>query len=136
MAKGGNVADADVDVKGDSGQPFAIELFGKIAAIWQLTVAEQSAILGISEAGYLELRDPRYHAHASAEVLRRISYIVKVFKALNTLLSSQEAADTWLRRPNDAKLFCGASALTFILSGSEDALIALHDYLYARLWSC
>jgi len=135
MANGGNVPDPEMDEKSDPAWPFAIELFGKIAAIWQLSIAEQSAILGISDAAYLDLRDVRHDTHVSGEVLRRISYIVRVYRALNILLSSQEAADTWIRRPNDADLFCGASALAFILDGSEDSLVALHDYLHARLWS-
>jgi hypothetical protein len=132
MAKGDNVPDPEMDEKGDPAWPFAIELFGKIAAIWQLSIAEQSAILGISETAYLELIDARHDTHVSAEVFRRLSYIVKVYKALNSLLSSQEAADTWIKRPNNTEPFCGASALAFVLDGPEDNLAFLHDYLQAR----
>ena len=115
--------------------PFAIGLFGKIAEIWQLSIVEQSALLGMSETEYLALREARHGADVSCDVRQRISYIVNVYKALNILLGSQEAADAWIKRPNNAEPFCGESALSWILDGPKDGIAFLHDYLQAKLGS-
>jgi len=135
MAKGSDVPDPEMDGKGEPDQRFVMEIFGRIAAIWELSTTEQSLILGLSEAAFLRMREGNHGFRASAEVLRRMAYVLIIFEDLNFLLSSQEAADTWIKRPNDAELFSGASALAFILIGSEDRLVALHDYLRARRYS-
>jgi hypothetical protein len=135
MAKEGDFPDSEMDWKGKPAQRFAMELFGKIAEIWNLSIAEQSVILGLSEAAFLQMREGDHGTRASAEVLRRMAYILIIFEDLSILLSSQEAAHTWIRQPNNAELFCGASALTFILDGSEYSLVALHRYLSARRYS-
>ena len=51
------------------------------------------------------------------DTLERISYILGVYKALQILLPDEAAADAWVKRPNQAPLFAGKSALDRMLSG-------------------
>ena len=40
-----------------------------------------------------------------ADTLRRIGYVAGIYKALQILLPQPAAADTWVKRPNDAAPF-------------------------------
>jgi len=55
-----------------------------------------------------------------------------IHKALNILLPSAHAADQWLKKPNDAPLFGGDSALNRMLGGSITDLADVRRYLDAQ----
>lgn len=65
------------------------------------------------------------------DTLERISYILGIYKDLQILLQRQEAADFWIRKPNDAPLFNGQSALDRMLSGNMADLYVTRQYLDA-----
>jgi uncharacterized protein (DUF2384 family) len=114
----------------------ALEAFTRIASLWGLNTAEQRTLLGsIPESTYFKYLKNPHTARLSADTLERISHVLGIFKSLNVLLPRHEAADTWIRRPNNAPLFKGRTALEYILSGRFEDLVAVRRYLDAmRGW--
>ena len=66
------------------------------------------------------------------DALERISYLLGIFKALNILLPDESAADRWIKKPNDAPIFGGKSALSRMLSGRVSDLFVVRQYLDAQ----
>ena len=69
---------------------------------------------------------------ADCELLERISHIFGIFRAINTILPVPARADDWLRRPNDAPIFGGTSAIDEMTSGKLDDLLITRQYLEAQ----
>jgi len=114
----------------------ALDAFVRIASHWGLSASEQRALLGaIPESTYFKYLKEPGRAHLSADTIERISHLIGMFKALNVLLPRVESADGWIRRPNNAPLFKGRSALDYMLGGRFEDLIAVRHYLdTARGW--
>jgi hypothetical protein len=109
-----------------------LRAFTRIAALWQLSVAEQLTLLGLqSKSTYFKWRrDPQ--ARLPRDTLERLSYLLGIYKALQVLLPDAAAADAWLRKPNNAALFGGRSALERMLSGQVADLYLVRQYLDAQ----
>jgi len=111
-----------------SGPAFAV--FLKIAALWELTPPEARVLLGgLPESTYFKYQKAPHSARLSHDTLGRISHVLGIYKALNLLLPRAESADAWVRRPNDAPLFKGRSALEYMLGGNFDDIAAVRRYL-------
>jgi hypothetical protein len=106
-----------------------LKAFVRIAELWHLSIAEQLTLLGLSSRStYFKWRkDPA--AKVPRDTLERISYILGIYKALQLLLPDTRAADEWIRRPNEATLFGGKSALQRMLSGNVADLYTVRQYL-------
>jgi hypothetical protein len=61
--------------------------------------------------------------------LERISYVLGIFKALQVLFPVPQIADDWVRQPNNAPIFGGASALDRMLAGNVCDLYVVRKYL-------
>ena len=109
-----------------------LRAFTKVAELWRLSIPEQLALLGIaSRSTYFKWRkDP--HPRLPRDTLERLSYLLGIYKALQLLLPDMRAADEWIRRPNDAPLFGGKSALERMLSGNVADLYIVRQYLDAQ----
>ena len=115
--------------------PTAIRAFARLAGIWKLTGAQQARLLGLEPTQLSTLykwKAQSERANLSHDTLDRISYLIGIYKALHILLPSDEAADTWIHRPNDAPLFGGRSALARMLAGSMRDLFLVRAYLDAE----
>ena len=66
------------------------------------------------------------------DTLERISYVLGIFQAINTLLPDKQIAADWVRRPNDAPVFGGASALDRMMAGNVSDLFVVRQYLNAE----
>lgn len=109
-----------------------LRAFAKIAELWQLSVAEQLTLLGItSRSTYFKWRKEP-NPKLPRDTLERLSYLMGIYKALQLLLPDTQAADGWVRRPNDAPLFGGKSALERMLSGNVADLYIVRQYLDAQ----
>lgn len=110
----------------------ALRTFFRIAEQWGLSVDEQMTLLGLSARStfFKWKRDP--NVTLPKDALERISYILGVYKALQILLPEEAAADAWVKRPNDAPLFAGRSALDRMLSGQVADLFVVRQYLDAQ----
>jgi hypothetical protein len=109
-----------------------LRAFTRIADLWHLSIAEQLTLLGLSSRStYFKWRkEPQ--VRLSRDTLERISYILGIYKALQLLLPDTRAADEWIRRPNEAPLFGGRSALDRMLSGNVADLYLVRQYLDAQ----
>ncbi len=109
-----------------------LRAFAKIAELWHLSVAEQLALLGIaSRSTYFKWRKEA-QPKLPRDTLERLSYLMGIYKALQLLLPDTRAADEWIRRPNEAPLFGGKSALERMLSGNVADLYIVRQYLDAQ----
>jgi hypothetical protein len=109
-----------------------LRAFTKIAELWHLSIAEQTALLGItSRSTYFKWRKEP-HPKLPRDTLERLSYLLGIYKALQLLLPDTHAADEWVRRPNHAPLFGGRSALERMLSGNVADLYIVRQYLDAQ----
>jgi hypothetical protein len=109
-----------------------LRAFTQIAELWHLSIADQLALLGItSRSTYFKWRkEPQ--PKLPRDTLERLSYLLGIYKALQLLLPDTRAADEWIRRPNDAPLFGGRSALDRMLSGNVADLFIVRQYLDAQ----
>jgi Protein of unknown function (DUF2384) len=109
-----------------------LRAFANIAEAWGLTVAEQLKLLGIgSRSTFFKWRresSPRL----PRDTLERLSYLLGIYKSLQILLPDPKAADEWVRKPNQAALFGGRSALDRMLSGQVADLYVVREYLDAE----
>ncbi len=107
----------------------ALRAFTRIASAWSLTAHEQSAILGRPvdvacsqlEAGATDSDWP--------ETLQRISFVLGIYAALQTLFPDQQQADGWIRRPNAGAPFKGEPALALMCTGELGDLEIVREYL-------
>ena len=109
-----------------------LRAFARIAEVWDLSIAEQLTLLGLSSRStYFKWRkEPQ--VRLPRDTLERMSYILGIYKALQLLLPDTRAADQWVRRPNEAPLFAGRSALDRMLSGNVADLYLVRQYLDAQ----
>ena len=114
----------------------ALRTFFNIAEAWQLSNTEQMALLG-GPAKSTFYNWKKYSATGDTvqlthDTLERISYILGIYKALQMLLPSDEAADAWVKKPNNASIFGGQSALDRMLGGNVADLYVVRRYLDAE----
>lgn len=113
--------------------PAAFTLFLNIAGLWQLAPAESRVLLGgLPESTFFKYQKAPQSARLSHDTLARISHLLGIYKAVNMLLPRAESADAWVRRPNDAPLFKGRSALAYMLGGDFEDIAAVRRYLDAE----
>jgi hypothetical protein len=109
-----------------------LRAFARIAELWHLSIAEQLTLLGLSSRStYFKWRKEA-EVRLPRDTLERISYILGIYKALQLLLPDTRAADEWVRRPNEAGVFGGRSALDRMLSGNVSDLYIVRQYLDAQ----
>jgi len=108
----------------------ALQAFFNVANQWGLKNDEQINLLGTPpDSTFYKWKADKTTNKLSRDTLERISYLIGIYKALNILLPSTRAADEWVRKPNDAPLFNGQSALDRMLGGSLIDLADVRRYL-------
>lgn len=115
----------------EAGQALLRTFFG-IADAWKLAPREAMALLGLTSRSTFHVWKTGKSGALPRDTLERISYVLGIYKALQMLLPSDEAADAWIRRPNDAPLFGGRSALDRLLSGNVADLYEVRRYVDAQ----
>jgi len=122
----------------DAGRGFAslggpgLRAFANIAEAWGLTVVEQLQLLGIASRSTFFKWRRETSPRLPRDTLERLSYLLGIYKSLQILLPDPKAADEWVRKPNDAPLFGGKSALERMLSGQVADLYVVREYLDAQ----
>ena len=112
--------------------PAAIRAFSAIAQAWKLSVDEQLILMGSPpRSTYFAWRKHPEKAQLTRDTLERLSYLLGIYKALQILLPDPAVADQWVRRPNTAPPFGGASALDRMLAGNVSDLAVVRRYLDA-----
>lgn len=107
-----------------------LRAFERIAQAWGLNVDEQLCLLGQPpRSTYFSWRKQPEAARLPRDTLERLSNLLGIYKSLQILLPDAEAADAWVRKPNAAPLFGGASALQRMLAGNVSDLNLVRRYL-------
>jgi hypothetical protein len=131
--RGGIPADRrrDPEVRKQMSGP-AMRTFLNIAKKWNLTIYEQSGLLGWPAAS-------TYHKYKSGSIgtltfdsLIRISLVLGIYKDLHVLYPDPGLADRWIRLPNANPLFGGRTALEFVIDNGLDGLLKVRRLLDAR----
>ena len=110
----------------------ALRTFFRICEAWKLTATEARRLLGDPPRSTFFEWKRRGEGDLARDTLERVSYLLGIYKALQILLPQTEAADAWIRKPNTAPLFGGASALERMLSGNVADLYVVRQYLDAQ----
>ena len=109
-----------------------LRTFFNIAQAWKLAPREAMTLLGLRSRSTYHLWKDGKSGPLSRDTIERVSYVLGIYKALQMLLPSGEAADAWIRKPNSAPLFGGRSALERLLSGNVADLYEVRRYLDAQ----
>ena len=105
----------------------ALRAFFALAGHWQLSSEEGRVLLGQpARATYFQWKGGRV-ARVPHDVIRRISWLLGIWKALQILFPEPVRADAWIRRPND--LLGGQSALERMLAGDVSDLAEVRALL-------
>jgi hypothetical protein len=78
------------------------------------------------------MKKEQEHRILSAEELVRISYLIGIFKALNTL-HWQSLADRWVGLPNSNRIFNGMTPLEHTKKGGQFAMEIVRELLEPRI---
>lgn len=110
----------------------ALDTVFNIAEAWGLSEDEEAAILGQLDREALRAWRDERGPEIGEETKLRISYVLGIFRAINTLLPIPEQADAWMRKSNKAPIFGGRSALDRMTDGEIDDLKIVRQYLDAE----
>lgn len=110
----------------------ALRTFFRIADAWQLGSKELMKLLGSPPRSTFYKWKQCEKVTLPQDVLERISYVFGIYSALQVLLPKPEAADAWIKKPNNAPVFGGRSALDRMLSGQVADLYVVRQYLDAQ----
>jgi len=112
--------------------PAARKAFFKIAAAWKIRDKEGKQLLGgISNGAFYQMKAGETKTALDQDRLTRVSLLVGIFKALNTLYS-QKLADSWISLPNTNPMFAGETPLAYMVKGGQPAMIRVRQLLDAR----
>lgn len=104
----------------------ALEVFLKVAELWDLSTEEQMILLG-SPGRSTFFKWKKSGGRLPHDTIERISHILSIFKALEILLPSPPAADSWIGRPNDR--LGGVSPLKVMLGGHVADIIRVREFV-------
>ena len=110
----------------------ALRVFFRITQAWGLTPAQEQIVLGTSRTSLYNWKSGAVRAALEPVTLERLSYVFRIFAALEVLLPIPERANLWIKAPNTAPLFGGFSALDRMLAGQVGDLKVVADYLDAQ----
>lgn len=123
---------APVDLHSRDTAAQLLAVFFRISAEWGLSPAEEQTLLGVGKTTLFAWRGGRFRAGLDPAVLERLSYLLRIYAALEILLPVRERALAWLRKPNAAPLFGGGTALQRLLGGQVGDLLVVAHYLDAQ----
>lgn len=109
----------------------ALKAFFGITRKWHLNSDQERILLGVPKATFYRWKQQKDGA-LSQDTLERISYILGIYKALRILLPSEQAANEWIHKPNQAPLFSGNTALDKLVKGQVIDLADVRRYLDAE----
>jgi len=126
------LVDLSVKAERDRLSPSAVKGFLNIMARWGVRDVDAKALLGgVSNGRFYAMKKAPDAAVLDQDELQRVSFLVGIFKALN-ILFGDELADAWIQRPNQNRIFGGASPLAYMIRGGLPAFQTVRRLLDAR----
>ena len=120
-----------VDLTSPRAAAAALRTFFRLADAWQLSVVEQTTLLGVARATLYQWKQGKV-APLDRHLLERLSHLFGIYSSLQILFPATRRADEWLRKPNSAPLFAGRPALERMLAGQVADLYVVRQYLDAQ----
>jgi hypothetical protein len=109
----------------------AIRAFFNIMEQWKVRdEAARQLLGGVSNGAFYALKKGGDRA-LDEDKLRRISYLVGIFKALN-IIYSEELADKWMQLPNKNRIFGGMTPNDYLIHGGLPAFATVRKLLDTR----
>jgi hypothetical protein len=96
---------------------------------WELGTDERMTLLGRPSRSTFYKWKSGEIGSVPHDTVRRLSYLLGIYKALQILYQDRALADGWVKRPNLA--FAGKSALDRMMGGDVADLAAVRGYLDA-----
>ena len=109
----------------------ALRAFFEIAEVWKLSTDDQIKLLG-SPGRSTFFKWKKETPPLPSDTLERISHVLNIYRTLELLFPDQAAADSWVRRTNQAPILNGKCALDRMLSGQVSDLYIVRQYLDAQ----
>ena len=107
-----------------------LQVFFNISRKWGLSIEHEKALLGNpTENEFAVWKENPTDITLDKVTLERISHLMSIYHNLRTLLPDDNAANTWVKRANNAPLFNGDTALNYMLKGGVLGLQKVHQYL-------
>jgi Protein of unknown function (DUF2384) len=111
----------------------ALKGFFNIMAHWQVRDEDARQLLGgVTNGPYYQMKKDPAGRVLDADELLRISYLLGIFKALNTL-HNRTLADQWVSLPNSNRIFHGLTPLDYMKKGGAPAMQTVRQLLDARV---
>ena len=110
-----------------------LRVFFNICKEWGLTQEEEQVLLGESGSIVTAWKAGTVQAPLDPATLERLSYIFRIYGALEILLPVPVRAAVWIKEPNTAPPFDGKTALDRMLKGNTGDLRVVADYLEVTL---
>ena len=111
--------------------PGALRAFFNIMEKWKVRDETARKLLGgVSNGGFYAFKKGGDRT-LNEDKLRRISYLVGIFKALN-IIYSEELADKWMQLPNKNRIFGGMTPNDYLIHGGLPAFATVRKLLDAR----
>jgi hypothetical protein len=110
----------------------ALEGFFRLTKRWNLRDDDAKQLLGgVSNGPYYEMKRHPGNRVLDPDTLLRISYLLGIFKALNSL-HGQPLADEWVSLPNSNRIFGGGTPLGYMIQGGLAGMSTVRRLLDAR----
>ena len=110
----------------------ALKGFFRLAKRWKLRDQDAKQLLGgVTNGPYYEMKRHPDDRVLDPDTLLRISYLLGIFKALNSL-HGQPLADEWISLPNSNRIFGGGTPLGYMIRGGLPAMSTVRRLLEAR----
>jgi len=122
---------AGVDLGSARAAGAALRTFFRLAEAWQLSVVEQTTLLGVARTTLYQWKQGKV-APLDRHLLERLSHLFGIYSALHILFPVAARADEWVKKPNAAPIFGGRSALERMLGGQVADLYVVREYLDAQ----
>ena len=98
---------------------------------WAITDDQAMQLLATPRSSYFRWKRNPASARLGKDVLERASYLLGIYKNLQILLPDNQAADSWVNRPNSALLFHDHPPIERMLAGHVADLYVVRQFLDA-----
>ncbi len=111
----------------------ALQVFFGITNLWELSEEQEIILLGNPDKHqFVAWKNNMSASELSEETLVRISHLMAIHKYLHTLLPSKNYAYRWVKKINNAPLFKGDTALSYMLRGNLSDIVDVRNYLESQ----
>ena len=108
--------------------------FFKVAEEWKLNDKEQMRLLGIKSYQALNRRRKGKKVILNNTQIEMLGWVFSIYKDLYILFKNTEAVNEWMKKPNQAPMFQGKSAMEYIMKGDlpMERMLNVRNYIKSQ----